>query len=161
MERTSEVGFIWRPAGPDPGYLTVLGNWDGQWYGEIATNGYPSELPREDGEVIPNVWAFYPLFPYLVRLVMVLSHLPFEVAATLITMTAGAAAVLLLYRLVAPVGGHFNALTTVTALSFFPAAPVLQAAYADSLTLLLVVVCLTLLRDRRFPLLILATVLLP
>lgn len=28
-----------------PGYLTTATNWDGQWYWDIASHGYPSELP--------------------------------------------------------------------------------------------------------------------
>jgi hypothetical protein len=89
---------------------------------------------------------------------MTVSQLPFEAAATVITTTAGAVAMLLLYRLVSAAGGPFNGTTAVAALSFFPAAPILQTAYADGATLLLVLVCLTLLRDRRFPLLVVATV---
>ena len=160
VARSPEIGYVFDPAGAGPGYLTALGNWDGQWYGEIATHGYPADLPREDGEVVPNPWAFYPLFPALTKLLMSVSSLPFEVSATLVTTLAGAVAMLLLYRLVEAAGGPFNAVTAVAALSFFPAAPILQAAYADAVTLMLVLVCLWLLRAQRFPLLMLATVLL-
>jgi hypothetical protein len=155
--RDPDVAMVDTPAGADPGYLTALSNWDGQWYSQIAHQGYPTELPREDGEVQQNAWAYYPLYPGVVRLLMALFRLPFEVAATTVSLVAGAAAMVLLYRLVERVGGRFNATTTVTAVCLFPAAPVFQAAYTESLALLLLVLCLTLLRDRRFGWLAVAT----
>jgi hypothetical protein len=158
--RDSDVGVVDTPAGPDPGYLAALSNWDGQWYSQIAHHGYPTELPREDGVVQQNAWAYYPLYPGLVRLVMAVSRTSFEVAAMMVSIVVGAVAVVVLYRLVEKVGGRFNALTTVAAVCVFPAAPVLQVGYTESLALLLVVVCLTLLRDRRFGWLIVATALL-
>jgi hypothetical protein len=158
--RDPEVAYVATPAGEDPGYLPALSNWDGQWYSEIAHHGYPTELPREDGVVQQNAWAFYPLYPGLVRLTMTLFQLSFEVAATTVSVLAGALAMVLLFRLVDRVGGRFNATTTVTAVCLYPAAPVLQAAYSESLALLLIVVCLGLLRDRRFAALIGATALL-
>jgi hypothetical protein len=138
------------PIEASPGYLTLLTNWDGQWYQQVAEQGYPTELPRVDGEVQQNAWAFYPLFPGLVRAVMTLSHLPFALAATLVSTLAGAAAMVLLYRMVARVGGHFNATTTVLALCLYATAPVLQAAYTESLALLLLVLALWSLGKRRY-----------
>ena len=158
--RDEDVAMVDSPAGEGPGYLAALTNWDGQWYSRIAHDGYPGELPRVDGEVQQNVWAYYPLYPSLVRLVMALFHLPFAVAATTVSLVAGAAAMVLLYRLVERVGGRFNATTTVAAVCLFPAAPLFQAAYTESLALLLLVLCLTLLRDRRFGWRLVATTLL-
>ena len=33
------------PTDEAPGYWVVMGNWDGQWYQQIATHGYPTALP--------------------------------------------------------------------------------------------------------------------
>jgi hypothetical protein len=155
--REPKAGFVAIPAPADPGYLTALGNWDGQWYAEIARNGYPSDLPTENGVVQQNAWAYYPLYPALVRAGMVVPGVSFELAATAVSLLAGALAMVVLFRLVDRAGGRFNATSTVAALCFFPAAPVLQAAYTESLALLLLFLCLTLLRDRRFRLLLAVT----
>lgn len=160
VARDPDVAMVDTPAGADPGYLTALSNWDGQWFSQIAHDGYPTELPRVEGHVEQNAWAFYPLYPGLSRLLMTLFHLPFEVAASAVSLLAGAAAMVLVFRMVERAGGRFNATTTVAAVCLFPAAPVLQAAYAESLSLLLIVLCLTLLRARRFGWLVVATLLL-
>jgi hypothetical protein len=150
VPRDADVAMVDTPAGAGPGYLAALSNWDGQWYSQIAHDGYPTELPRDHGQVEQNAWAYYPLYPALSRLLMMLFHLPFEVAATTVSLITGAAAMVLLFRMVERVGGRFNATTAVAAICLFPAAPILQAAYTEGLALLLIVLCLTSLRDRRF-----------
>jgi hypothetical protein len=77
-----------------------------------------------------------------------------------VSLVAGAAAMVMLFRLVDRVGGRFNATTTVVAVCLFPTAPLFQAAYTESLALLLIATSLTLLRDRRFGWLMVATALL-
>jgi hypothetical protein len=133
-----------------PGYLDLLTNWDGQWYAEAAEHGYPHELPHEDGKVVENVWAFYPLYPALVRAVMVLSPLSFAAAASLVSTVAAAAAMVVVFRLLEPRVGRFNAGMTVLAVSMSPAAVLFQTAYTESLALLVVVACLALLTRRRY-----------
>jgi hypothetical protein len=138
------------PAPASPGYLAMLTNWDGQWYQEIAEHGYPDHLPREDGQVIQNPWAFFPLYPALVRAVMALSSLSFPIVATLVSTAAGAAAMVLLFRMLEPTVGRFHASMSVLALSMYPAALLFQAAYTESLALLLLLGCLYLLRERSY-----------
>jgi len=42
-----------------PGYFDLLTNWDGQWYQDVAQNGYPAHLPRAgDPSEIGPVIAF-------------------------------------------------------------------------------------------------------
>jgi hypothetical protein len=132
-----------------PSYLHVIANWDGQWYREIATHGYPAHLPTEDGVVQQNAWAFYPVYPALVRLLMI-PGLSFGWAASVVSVIAGGAAVCLLYRMLESRCGRFAAALTVLALCCAPAAPILQAAYTDSLGLLLVLLALRLLDQGRF-----------
>ena len=138
------------PAPASPGYLGVVSNWDGQWYRAIAESGYPVTLPTEDGRVVQNEWAFLPAYPFLVRAVMWMTHSGFPVAATMVSLTCCALAIVLLYRMVLGVGGRFAAFTVVLGLCVFPASPVLQVGYAESLTLLLLVLALTLLGQRRY-----------
>ena len=64
-----------------PDYWDLVVIWDGDWYRQIAQRGYPDGLPlNEFGRVDYNSWAFFPLFPLLLRVVMT-TGLPFSVAA--------------------------------------------------------------------------------
>ncbi|MDT9593811.1 hypothetical protein RDV89_12080 [Nocardioides zeae] len=143
--------YLVEPTPADPGYFSVVTNWDGQWYRTIAEEGYPSELPLSPttGEVAQNPWAFYPALPLLARLVMT-TGVPFGVAASTISLLASTLALVLLYRLLAARGGRYVALLTVAALSASPTAAVLQTAYTEGLSLLLVVLALQALVARRY-----------
>ena len=139
------------PTEAAPGYWTVMGNWDGQWYQEIATHGYPGTLPRlPDGSIDMNPWAFFPLYPFAVGAVMRLTGLGFPVAGGLLSMVFGAAAMVLLFRLVDRVVGRWEAVVAVVGVCTFISAPILQMTYTESLALLLVLVTLTLVRARRY-----------
>lgn len=126
-----------------------LSNWDGAWYREIANHGYPHHLPRFDGQVQQNAWAFYPMFPGLVRLIMVLG-LSFETSAFLLSLACAAVASCLLFRLVAEHASRFTAAMAVVGLMFAPMAPIFEAAYTESLALLLLLLALTALGHRRY-----------
>jgi hypothetical protein len=132
-----------------PSYLHVIANWDGQWYRQIAAHGYPHGLPTSHGVVQQSAWAFYPLFPALVRLVMT-PGLSFGLAASVVSLGCGAAAMCLLYRMLLDRAGHFTAALTVLALNVTVASPILQAAYTESLALLLLLVALWALQQRRY-----------
>jgi hypothetical protein len=150
---------VQNPAGvrdlhPTYGDLAVV--WDGQWYEQIATQGYPHGLPLTDtGRVDYNSWAFFPLFPALVRLVMT-TGLPFVAAATLVSVVAAAGAVLVLRRLIAyrgprsPAAPGWLALLAVAVWAVLPPAAVLQVAYTEALAALLLAGSLLLLVRRRY-----------
>jgi len=129
-------------------YFHVIANWDGQWYRSIVENGYPQHLPVQDGVVQENAWAFYPMFPALVWVVTT-TGLSFGAAASIVSLSAGAAAMCVLYRLLRSRCSDYLAALTILAICFAPAAPILQAAYSDSLGLLLLAVALTCVERRR------------
>jgi len=134
-----------------PRYFSVTTLWDGRWYERIATGGYPSELPLDSsGEVQQNEWAFYPLFPLLVRGLMAVSGWPFAVAGTLLATALGYGAALVIAGMLRERVGAPGALAAVALLGAFPAAPVLQVAYTESLALLLLGTGLWLLIRRRW-----------
>lgn len=138
-------------SGPDPGYLSMTSLWDGYWYRRIAEGGYPPEVPRDAaGLAFQNEWAFYPLFPYLARTVMSVTGTGWLLAASTVSLLLGAAAVVVMHRLVARVGDRRLAFGAVLLFCCFPTAPVLQFAYTESLATLLVVSCLYLLVTRRY-----------
>lgn len=130
------------PTPASPGYLGVVSNWDGQWFRSIAENGYPDTLPRTaDGAILPNEWAFSGGYPTLVRAVMA-TGLDFPLAASLVSLTCFAAALVLLHRMVRSRMGDAAATRLVLAISFFPSAAVFQVAYTESMALLLLVLAL-------------------
>src|SRR5688572_24884630 len=87
------------PAGvghPAPNVGDMFGLWDGVWYERIVRDGYPVPLPvdADNGRVTYSAWAFYPLYPYLVKGVM-LTGMPFALAGGVLNVVlAGLAAVL-------------------------------------------------------------------
>jgi len=138
-------------------YFHVIANWDGQWYRQIATHGYPTHVPVVDGVLQQNAWAFYPAYPALVRLVM-FTGASFGVSASIVSLSCGAAAMCLLYSILLRRCGQFVAGLTVLAGCCAPAAPIFQAAYTESLALLLVLLALWALERRQHVVLALAGV---
>jgi hypothetical protein len=139
-----------------PDYADLAGIWDGQWYQQIADQGYPHGLPRTDtGRVDYNGWAFFPLFPAIVRAVMAIG-LPFVAAATVVNLVAAGAAVLVLHRLFdgpaarTPSIPRWLVLLAVAVWAVLPPAPVLQVAYTEALASLLLAGTLLLLVRRRY-----------
>lgn len=138
------------PTEASPGYFGVVSNWDGQWFRSIAESGYPISLPTEQGRVVQNEWAFLPAYPMLVRAVMWLSHTSFPISATIVSLACSATAMVILYRMVVNTGDEIAAFTVVLGLCVFPASPILQVGYSESLALLLVVLALVLLGKRKY-----------
>ncbi|GAA6527569.1 hypothetical protein [Intrasporangium sp. DVR] len=141
----------WLPLQVVDRYFGVVSNWDGRWYRSIAEGGYPETLPRSpNGTVQENAWAFWPLYPAIVRLVMQTSTISFEASAWLVSVTCAALAMVVLYRLVLPTLGQWGAAAVVACVMSFPSSPILQIAYPEGLALLLVVLALQALRDHRY-----------
>ena len=153
-----ELAAVWgqNPAGVGdlhPDYLDLVQVWDGEWYRQIAEQGYPQRLPHGPvGAVDYNSWAFFPVFPMLVRVVM-LTGLPFSIAASAVNLVAGAAAALVIWRLFSQLPGHAHDRLAVLAVALWcllPPAPVLQVAYTEALAALLLAGTLLLLVRRQY-----------
>lgn len=133
-----------------PGYFAFASIWDADYYRSIHDNGYPQVLPRDpDGTVQPNVWAFLPGFPALVRLLTAVTGLRWDVVAPSVSLLASLALALVTYRLFVRRLGAGAALAGVAFLCAAPASPILQFAYAESLALLLVALFLWCLERQR------------
>ncbi|MFC8193234.1 hypothetical protein ACFUMH_16385 [Cellulomonas sp. NPDC057328] len=147
---------LWTPA--QPGYHPFVALfYDGSWYKQVAEEGYPATLPRgEDGLVQQNAWAFFPLFPLLVRGLMEVTGGTWVVLAPTVALLLGAGAALVVHRAVVHGAPRAVAarpglpLATVALVCAFPTAAVLQVAYTESLALLLVASALLLLVRRRY-----------
>lgn len=137
------------PSRPD--LFTFSSIWDGEWYQRIAQGGYPSELPRgDDGRVTENAWAFMPVFPMLVRMLMVVSGLPFQIVAVFVSLAFGLAATLVFHRLLSRVLDANTAMFATLLFSIAPLSPMLQVSYAESAQLFFLALLLLLLLERRW-----------
>lgn len=109
--------------------IDVWARWDSDWYLRIAEEGYaeaPSSTP-----------AFFPLYPGLVAVLGRALAGRYLLAGVLVSLAAGAAAFVLLYRLAAARLGEAGARRAVLYLALFPTALFLQAVYSESLYLAL------------------------
>jgi hypothetical protein len=121
-------------------YFPFTALWDGQWYMRVAEGGYPDVLPITDsGKVGENSWAFYPLFPFLARLGMSVTHLDFPTVASTIALLCGAGAAVVMGLLLRERVGDPAAYLVVALWASFPASVTLQLAYTESLAMLLLV----------------------
>lgn len=153
MGPAHDVSF---PLPASPGFFGVMSNWDGQWFRSIVERGYPTSLPTQGGEVIRNEWAFWPLYPLLVRAAMAITGLEFGPSAWVVSVICAALSMVLLYRLVLPTMGRFGAGALIACLCAFPTSAILQVGYAESLTLLFITLALTALQRQRYVFLLLA-----
>lgn len=152
MTETTAAYTVKFPTPANPGYWTVTHNWDGQWYKSIALNGYPMRLPMVGDTVQQNEWAFYPLFPGLVRAIMELSagRIGFNVAAPLLATLCGGVAMIVLHRMLLETAGRFVAAATVLCVCLYAAAPIMQVAYTESMAMMFITLVLYQLRVRNY-----------
>lgn len=137
--------------GAHPDYLSFIGIWDSAWYEQIYRQGYPEEIPRGlDGRALENQWAFYALFPALIRGLNALTGMPWQGLAPAVATVAGFVAALLIYRIFRLFAVHATALWGTVFVAVFPVAAILQVPYAESLNLALLAGSLYLVIRRRF-----------
>ncbi|MFF2053165.1 hypothetical protein ACFVU2_16300 [Leifsonia sp. NPDC058194] len=143
----------------DPTFFTFSSSWDGSFYQRIATGGYPTTLPVDGGgDVQQNPWAFLPLYPVVVRGLMAVTGLPFAPAGVAVATLFGAAAALVLFRIVHARGGTVSALWATVFFCFGPLSFVLQITYAESMFFFLMFAALLAMIRRRYWLVIPFTV---
>ena len=144
-------GWTFPSARVDPSFFTFSGSWDASYYRQIGEHGYPASIPTDgNGQVEQNPWAFLPLFPWIVRALMFVTGLGFYQAGVIVATVFGAAAALVLYRLVARRVGAASALWATVFFCFGPLSFVLQIAYAESLFFFLMFAGLLMAATRRY-----------
>lgn len=145
------AGWPFASSRRDPTFFTFSGSWDASFYRIIAERGYPSTIPVDEaGHVLPNAWAFLPVFPWVTRAVMPAVGGSFWVAGVLVATLAGAGTCVVLYRLVRAVRDDRAARWATALFAFGPTGFLLQVAYAESLFLLLLFAALLALVRRRY-----------
>jgi hypothetical protein len=136
--------------GPHPSYLQFAQFWDSGWYHTIAVSGYPNVLPLVDGHVDANAWAFMPAYPVLVRGLMELTALPWDLLSVAVSLAFSLAGALAFYRLMRLVLPSSTALFSVVLFCVAPLSPIMQVSYAESMAAFLLTVVLYLLLKRRY-----------
>jgi hypothetical protein len=138
----NRAGNHWHyPGLVDVGWpVDIWANWDGAWYADIAAHGYRRASST----------AFFPLYPYLSRGLGWVMGGHVVLAAVVISLVFCLGAFILLYRLTTQLAGDDVAARTVLYLAVFPTALFLQAAYAESLLLFLVLASFLLAERGRF-----------
>jgi hypothetical protein len=142
--------------GAHPGYFDFATIWDGHWYYIVAAAGYPSELPfTADGHVAENAWAFMPVYPFLVRGLMIVTALPWPLVSVVVSFAFGLGAALVFFRLMSRVlGDSRTAMFSVVLFCIAPVSALFQLAYAESMYTFLLVLGLYLVVQRRYVLLV-------
>jgi hypothetical protein len=131
--------------------VSAMAAWDGQWYKLVAFSGYPAHLPPPIGGVNQtSAWAFLPAYPYLVKILAFGDDRLWDPVAELTSTAFGFGAALLLAALLRPHVGRRGALVGVLVFSFAPLSFMLQAAYAESMGLFLLLAVLLLVDRRRY-----------
>lgn len=141
-------------------YLSYLNIWDALFYERIYKHGYPQELPfLPDGTVNHNTWAFMPLQPMLSGGVSNVFGIDYRLASVMVTLAAGCALSLVLYRLFVgslnwsargvfdarPQAGDESrnrlALWALAVYALSPASPIFVTGYAEALSTLFLALC--------------------
>lgn len=135
-----------------PDYWTAAMSGDASWYGSISTEGYPSKLALYgDGYLDKSEWAFYPLWPMVCRVLMSLTHLPFYLVSSVLSLTLAGFASILLHHLLTSLGlSKHRSLALASLLFFSPMGLVFSAGLSESLALLLLIGLLTLIHREKY-----------
>ncbi|WP_308070466.1 glycosyltransferase family 39 protein [Microbacterium nymphoidis] len=136
--------------GPGLGIERFITGWDGQWYWQIAFQGYPSPLPLTDtGAVAENAWAFMPIYPWVANAV----GMPFGSWATgagITSLVCGLLSCFALYRLMR---NRLSRNASMWAVVFFangPLAALFHVGYAEAMFTLFLLLALNAVLRRRF-----------
>ncbi|MBR8833489.1 MAG: hypothetical protein DSM106950_05465 [Stigonema ocellatum SAG 48.90 = DSM 106950] len=152
LHNTSPTHPDWEPPNPldflpsfvpKPGW-ELFSHWDGKWYKRIATVGYDYANDGQQHSV-----AFFPIFPLLIRFVMMLG-LPFDVAGTLVNNLAFLGAMLILYQWAQERHGISAARWVTAVLAWCPLSIYGTVIYTEGVYLLITTAALRAFDNRQY-----------
>src|SRR5579884_2321365 len=114
--------------------LPAWNQWDTKWYVEIAQRGYGWTKSAGTGPA-----AFFPLYPLLIKVTVLVTHRSYLVASLLVSNAAFFLALLYLWKLTRWETDSPTANRTILYIAVFPTALFFFAGYTESLFLLLTV----------------------
>jgi hypothetical protein len=124
---------------PEGSVRDKLLSWDGGWFVRVAEEGYPHGYAYDaDGVVTGNGLAFFPGYPWLIRLAHAALRLDYGDAAIVIAWLAAAVAAVLVYALGAALWNDRVATALTVLVCTQPMSVVLSMGYSEALFIALV-----------------------
>lgn len=130
-----------------PQSFAALGRWDAAWYSHLVTLGYPNHHGVPGAQ---KALAFFPLLPILARWTSSVTPLTPAGAGIVVSLIAGALAILLIWQVVDGISGSAAADRACSVLAFFPGAVVFSMAYSEGLLVAGAAATMLALRRRRW-----------
>ncbi|MEU2063416.1 glycosyltransferase family 39 protein [Streptomyces sp. NPDC013455] len=123
---------VWSTARGTSAYTLLTARWDSLWYTRVAELGYGYEVRLPNGDVHSNL-AFFPLLPWLERLLHAVTPLSYADAGFVVSLLASLAAAAGIFAVADRVYGPRVGLTAVLLWAVLPVGIVQSMAYSESL----------------------------
>ncbi|MEU1916001.1 mannosyltransferase family protein [Streptomyces massasporeus] len=124
--------FLWSAARDKSAYTLLTARWDALWYVRVAELGYGYEVRLANGDVHSNL-AFFPLLPWLERLVAAVSPLSYADGGFLVSLVSSLAAAWGIFAVADRVYGRRAGVCAVLLWAALPVGIVQSMAYSESL----------------------------
>ncbi|MFD5913939.1 mannosyltransferase family protein [Streptomyces massasporeus] len=124
--------FLWSAARDKSAYTLLTARWDALWYVRVAELGYGYEVRLANGDVHSNL-AFFPLLPWLERLVAAVSPLSYADGGFLVSLVSSLAAAWGIFAVADRVYGRRAGVCAVLLWAVLPVGIVQSMAYSESL----------------------------
>ncbi|MFF5576280.1 hypothetical protein [Streptomyces luteogriseus] len=124
--------FLWSAARDKSAYTLLTARWDALWYVRVAELGYGYEVRLANGDVHSNL-AFFPLLPWLERLVAAVSPLSYADGGFLVSLLSSLAAAWGIFAVADHVYGRRAGVCAVLLWAVLPVGIVQSMAYSESL----------------------------
>ncbi|AOR35186.1 hypothetical protein BFF78_32670 [Streptomyces fodineus] len=126
------VLVLWSAARGKSAYTLLTARWDSLWYTRVAELGYGYEVRLPDGDVHSNL-AFFPLLPWLERLLHTVTPLSYADAGFVVGLLASLAAACGIFAVADRVYGPRVGICAVLVWAVLPVGIVQSMAYSESL----------------------------
>ncbi|GLP72296.1 hypothetical protein TUSST3_89140 [Streptomyces sp. TUS-ST3] len=123
---------LWSAARDKSAYTLLTARWDALWYTRVAELGYGYEVRLPNGDVHSNL-AFFPLLPWLERLLSAPTPLSYADAGFVISLLASLAAAWGVFAVADHVYGRRAGVCAVLLWAVLPVGIVQSMAYSESL----------------------------
>ncbi|WP_258318791.1 mannosyltransferase family protein [Streptomyces griseorubiginosus] len=123
---------LWSAARDKSAYTLLTARWDALWYTRVAELGYGYEVRLPNGDVHSNL-AFFPLLPWLERLLSALTPMSYADAGFVVSLLASLAAAWGVFAVTDHVYGGRAGVCAVLLWAVLPVGIVQSMAYSESL----------------------------
>ncbi|MFF5187010.1 mannosyltransferase family protein [Streptomyces sp. NPDC000345] len=123
---------LWSAARDKSAYTLLTARWDALWYTRVAELGYGYEVRLPNGDVHSNL-AFFPLLPWLERLLHGVTPLSYAGAGLAVSLSASLAAAWGIFAVADHVYGRRAGVCAVLVWALLPVGIVQSMAYSESL----------------------------